>query len=114
MAARHQEAAMFIECDVEVAIKDRTLSSFADHDLKLWLQRAFKANSCYRIANFKSAEGKVVTAQIAINDRVVAEPEWRQIETEPPNPALLQGFVEKLFEGKGTLRFLSKPTLKPY
>lgn len=105
---------MFVECEVEVVIKDRTLSSFADHDLKLWLQRAFKANSCYRISNFKAGADRTVRALVALNARVLPEAQWSQVEVEPADTALLRKFIEQLFEAKGTLRCLSEPKLKPY
>jgi hypothetical protein len=103
---------MFVEAEVEVAITDKTVTSTEEYDLKLWLQRAFKANACYRISGFKAGAGKAFQATVAINTRVLAEADWKRLETAP-QPGVLRQFVEAMFAGKGTCRCLSDPRLKP-
>ena len=103
---------MFVEADVEVAITDKTFTSTEEYDLKLWLQRAFKANACYRISGFKAGAGRTFQATVAINARVLAEADWKRLEASG-KPGILRQFVETMFSGKGTCRCLADPKLKP-
>jgi hypothetical protein len=105
---------MYVEVEVEVAVSDPSLTSTDAHDLKLWLQRAFRDNSCYRIASFKPGpKPRSFKAQVAINTRVVPEAQWKPLE-EKADPGALAAFVQKMFSGKGTCRCSSPATLKPY
>jgi hypothetical protein len=102
---------MFVEADLEVTITDRSVTSKEEYDLKLWLQRAFKANACYRISGFKAGPGKAFKATVALNTRVLAEPDYQRVESGQ-EPALLRWFIETMFEGKGTVKIQGEPRLK--
>ena len=102
---------MFVEADVEVTITDRTFTSTEEYDRKLWLQRAFRSNACYRISGYKAGAGKVFQATVAINARVLAEPDWKRVEGGQ-EPALYRWLVESMWQAKGTLRILNEPRLK--
>jgi hypothetical protein len=103
---------MFVEGEVEVTIKDPMLSSTDDYDLKLWLQRAFKANSCYRILKLKHGPGKLIRAVVAINTRVLPESEWKRLEADPPDALLMAQFIERTFSGEGVCVVVGKPSMK--
>ena len=100
---------MFVEAEIEVTITDRTVTSKEEYDLKLWLQRAFKANACYRISGFKP--GKPFKATVALNTRVLAPADYERIEGGA-EPQLLRWFIETMFEGKGTIKIMGEPRLK--
>ena len=44
---------MCVEGEVEIKVKDRAAQSLDEHNMKLWVQRAFKEMSCYRISRFR-------------------------------------------------------------
>ena len=79
---------MFVEGEVEIKVKDRSTLGFDEHNMKLWVQRAFKELSCYRISSF-------------------------HIDPDPNDVGLLRSFIEKMFEGKGTCRCVGDVKLKP-
>ncbi len=103
---------MFVEGEVEIKVKDRSTLTFDDHNMKLWLQRAFKEMACYRIANFKMDPDRTVRAIVALKLSVLPEAERRLIESHPNDVGLLRSFIEKMFEGKGTCRAVGEPKLK--
>ncbi|MBI5543665.1 MAG: hypothetical protein HY901_07260 [Deltaproteobacteria bacterium] len=102
---------MFVEAEVEVAVTDKTLTSTDEYDLKLWLQRAFKLNACYRISGFKPGAKRSFRATVALNTRVLPEAEWKALEGDQ-SAAAMRRFVETSFTGKGTCRCVSEPNLK--
>jgi hypothetical protein len=103
---------MFVEAEVEIAITDKQLTSTDEYDLKLWLQRAFKSNACYRISGFKVATGpRTFRATVALNARVLPEVEWKALEASQ-DLKVMRRFLETCFAGKGTLRCISDPKLK--
>lgn len=104
---------MFVEAQVEVAITDKGFSSSEEHERKLWLQRSFKGNACYRISAYRPGAGRSFGATVALNTRVLAEPDWQRIESGQ-EPELMRWFVEAMFEGKGTLKLASEPVLKGF
>jgi len=101
---------MFVECEIEVAVTDRSFTGSDEHDLKLWVQRAFKANACYRISGFKKGPGKAFHVNVALNTRVLAEADWKRVESGQ-EPELMRWFLESMFEGKGTLKCIGEPKL---
>jgi len=102
---------MFVEAELEVTITDRTVTSKEEYDLKLWLQRAFKANACYRISGFKPGAGKSYSATVALNTRVLAPEDYQRVEGGN-EPQLLRWFIQTMFEGKGTIKIVGEPKLK--
>ncbi|HEY3449665.1 MAG TPA: hypothetical protein VGK67_25145 [Myxococcales bacterium] len=102
---------MYVEAPVEVTIADKTFTSSDPYDLKLWLQRAFKSNACYRISDFKAGPARTFKAVVAVNARILPEAEWKQLETGT-NPAAMRRFVETTFAGKGTLKCAADPKIK--
>ena len=102
---------MFAECEMEVTVKDKTLSATDDYTLKLWLQRSFKANCCYRISNFKLGEKATFRAVVALNTRVLADVDWRRLE-QGKDAVSLKSFMESMFEGKGVCRCIGQPQLR--
>lgn len=104
---------MFVEGEVEIRIKDKAASLLDEHELKLWVQRAFKDLSCYRISNFKRAEDKSVRAVVALKLSVLPDAEQKLIESRPSDIGMLRSFIEKMFEGKGTCRAVGDPKLRP-
>jgi len=104
---------MFVEGEVEIKVKDRTTLTFDDHSMKLWVQRAFKDLSCYRISNFRMDPDRTVHAIVALKIAGLPENERRLIETHTSDVGLLRSFIEKMFDGKGTCRALGEPKLKP-
>jgi len=102
---------MYVEVQVEVTIADKTFTSTDPYDLKLWLQRAFKSNSCYRISDFKAGPGRSFKAVVAINTRIAPEAQWKVLEAGQ-DPAAMRQFVEKSFAGKGTCRCQGIPKIK--
>ena len=103
---------MFVEGDIEVTVKDRAAPMDDDHEMKLWVQRSFKNLSCYRISNFKKESAKEIRATVAIKTTDLPENEREMIESRPNDAGLLRSFIEKMFEGKGTIRAVGHPTLK--
>lgn len=104
---------MFVEGEVEIRIKDKAAGLLDEHELKLWVQRAFKDLSCYRISNFKRAEDKSVRAVVALKLSVLPDAEQKLIESRPSDIGMLRSFIEKMFEGKGTCRAVGDPKLRP-
>lgn len=102
---------MFVEAEIEIAITDRTFTGSDEHDLKLWVQRSFKANACYRISGFKKVGGKTFQVTVALNTRVLAQPDWERVEGGQ-EPELMRWFLESMFEGKGNLKIVGEPRLK--
>jgi hypothetical protein len=102
---------MFVEGEVEVAVKDSSLTSSDDYDVKMWLQKGFASNACYRISKVKMT-GRTVRAVVALNTRVLPEAEWRRLESTPPDPLLMAQFLEKAFIGKGSCKSVGSPSLK--
>lgn len=103
---------MFVEGEVEIKVKDHTTRDLDDHEYKLWLQRSFKDMSCYRVSDFRKEGDKTVKATVAIKISELPEEERRIIESRPNDAALLRGFVDKMFNGKGTCRCMGEPKLK--
>lgn len=103
---------MFVEGDVEITIKDRAAVALGDHELKLWVQRAFKDLSCYRISNFRKDGNRAVHATVALKLSVLPDSERTLIETHANDKGLLRSFLERMFEGKGTCRAMGDPQLK--
>ncbi|MGC4115185.1 MAG: hypothetical protein QM765_11365 [Myxococcales bacterium] len=102
---------MYVEAQVEVTITDKTFTSTDPYDLKLWLQRGFKQNACYRISDFKAGPGRTFKAVVAINARILPEPQWKALETGT-NAAAMRQFVETTFAGKGTVKCSADPKIK--
>ena len=103
---------MFVEGEVEIKVKDRNAALLDDHDLKLWVQRGFKALSCYRISSFTKEPGFMVRAVVAIKTDELPPNERHLIETHPHDVGLLRSFIERMFDGKGTCRAVGDPQLK--
>lgn len=103
---------MFVEGNVEVKVKDRQALALDDHELKLWLQRSFKDMSCYRISNFRRNDPRNVSAMVALNISTLPDNERQLIESHPNDVGLLRSFLERMFEGKGTVRAVGDPQLK--
>src|SRR4051794_5486519 len=103
---------MFVEGEVEISIKDRTVVLHDDHERKLWIQGAFKDMSCYRISGLSEAgPNKVrVTVALKLNDR--PEEERERILRSRNNPMELRNFMERMFAGKGTIKCVSDPKIK--
>jgi len=102
---------MYVEAQVEVTITDKTVTSSDPYDLKLWLQRAFKSNACYRISDFKRGAGRTFQAVVAVNARILPEGQWQALETAQ-DPAAMRRFVETTFAGKGTCRCVGEPKIR--
>lgn len=102
---------MYVEATVEVTLTDKTITSNDPYDLKLWLQRGFKQNACYRVSDFKAGPARSFKAVVAINTRILPEAQWKQLETGT-NPAAMKQFVETTFGGKGTLKCSGDPKIK--
>ncbi|MCK5688511.1 hypothetical protein KAI87_04530 [Myxococcota bacterium] len=103
---------MFVEGEVEIKVKDRAALAFEDHEMKIWLQRAFKDMSCYRVSDFSREGGKMIHAVVAIKTDALPTNERTLIETRPNDVGALRSFIEKMFEGKGVCRALGDPKLK--
>lgn len=103
---------MFVEGEVEVKIKDRAAVGLDEHDLKLWLQRAFKDMSCYRISNFTKVEDRVIKAVVALKTDVLPENERKMLEAHGNDVGALRSYLERMFNGKGTCRALGEPKLR--
>jgi len=103
---------MFVEGEVEIKVKDRAAATMDDHDLKLWVQRAFKAMSCYRISSFSREQGGTLRAVVAIKTDELPATERHLIETHPHDVGLLRSFIERMFDGKGSCRAVGDPALK--
>ena len=103
---------MFVEGEVEIKVKDHQAFTLDDHDLKIWVQRAFKNMSCYRISSFKKEADRTLRAVVALKISDLPEAERHQIEGRPNDVPLLRAFLERMFEGKGTCRAVGEPSLK--
>ena len=104
---------MFVEGEVEIKVKDRATLSQDEHGMKLWLQRAFKDLSCYRVSNFRMDPDRTIHAVVAIKLSVLPPAEQQLIETHHKDVGLLRSFIEKMFDAKGTCRSLGEPKIKP-
>ncbi|MBN1962020.1 MAG: hypothetical protein JW841_13825 [Deltaproteobacteria bacterium] len=104
---------MFVEGEVEIQVKDRAAIGLDEHNMKLWVQRAFKEMSCYRISNFRIDADRTVRAVVALKLSVLPENERNLLETHANDLGLLRSFIEKMFEAKGTCRCIGEPKLKP-
>ena len=104
---------MFVEGEVEIKIKDKSATALDDHNLKLWVQRAFKDMSCYRISSFKrDDDAKTVRAIVALKIDGLPEAERKMIESRPNDIGMLRSFIEKMFEGRGSVRAIGDPKLR--
>ena len=103
---------MFVEGEVEIRVKDRGTQLLDDHDLKLWVQRSFKNMCCYRISNFKKEADKTVRAVVALKISELPELERKQIESRPTDVPLMRQFLERQFDGKGTIRAIGEPKFR--
>jgi len=104
---------MFVEGEVEIQVKDKSAAALDEHNLKLWVQRSFRDMSCYRISKFQVLPKQTLRAVVALKTDVLPEADRKVVETAAP-PGTLRTFMERMFEGKGTLRCVSEPVLKPY
>ncbi|MEZ4271388.1 MAG: hypothetical protein R3C68_08135 [Myxococcota bacterium] len=100
---------MFVEGDVEIKVKDRSVTGLDDHDFKLWVQRAFKDGCCYRISSFHKESDKIVRATVALNTSVLPPTERTMLEGHPNDVGSLRTFMERMFIGKGTCRCVGDP-----
>jgi hypothetical protein len=103
---------MFVEGEVEIKLKDRATAVLDEHELKLWVQRAFKNMACYRIQNFRKDSERVVRATVALKIAALPDNERQLIESHPHDVGLLRSFLERMFAGKGTCRAVGDPKLK--
>ena len=103
---------MFVEGEVEVKVKDRTAQSLDDHNLKIWLQQAFKDMRCYRISDFRREDTKTVRATVALKLDGLPANERQMIESHPNDVGLLRSFIERMFNGKGNIRGIGDPKLR--
>ena len=102
---------MFVEGRVEINVKDRMALALDDHELKPWIQQAFKDMSCYRISDFSREGGRVIQATVALKTDTLPAEEKEMLETNP-NPGTLRSFMERMFDGKGTCRCVGEPKLR--
>jgi hypothetical protein len=103
---------MFVEGEVEIQIKDRTVEEDDDYNVKVWIQRAFKDLSCYRISSFARTTPRMVKATVAIKTDTLPEAERKLIEGRGRDVGMLRTFIEKMFAGKGTCRAVGDPKLR--
>jgi hypothetical protein len=103
---------MFVEGEVEVKIKDRAAQALDEHNLKIWLQRAFKDMRCYRISDFNREDTRTLHAVVALKLDGLPDDERVMIETHPNDVGLLRSFIERMFEGKGQIRCVGDPKLR--
>jgi hypothetical protein len=104
---------MFVEGEVEIKVKDRSAMTLDDHELKLWIQSAFKDMSCYRISNLqRDASERTVRVVVALKIANLPDDERRMIETHPHDLGLLRSFMERMFGGKGVCRCIGEPKLR--
>jgi hypothetical protein len=103
---------MFVEGEVEIAIKDRTAVLSDDHDRKLWIQGAFKDMSCYRISGLAEVAANKYRATVALKLSDRPENERDHILRSRNNPMELRNFMERMFVGKGTIKCVSDPKIK--
>ncbi|MEO1482805.1 MAG: hypothetical protein AAFU77_11925 [Myxococcota bacterium] len=103
---------MFVEGEVEIRIKDKAAVGLDEHETKLWIQRSFKDMSCYRIASFNRQDDKTVRVTVALKISDLPESERTLIESRPDDVGMLRSFLEKMFDGKGTIRALGDPKLR--
>ncbi|MEL6338796.1 MAG: hypothetical protein AAFQ65_02745 [Myxococcota bacterium] len=103
---------MFVEGEVEIRIRDKSALGLDEHETKLWIQRSFKNMSCYRISSFNRQDDKTVRASVALKISDLPASERSLIESRPDDVGMLRSFIEKMFEGKGTIRALGDPKLR--
>ena len=103
---------MFVEGEVEIRIKDKAAIALDEHETKLWIQRAFKDMSCYRISSFNRQDEKTVRATVALKISDLPDSERSMIESRPNDVGMLRSFMEKMFDGKGTVRAIGDPKLR--
>ena len=103
---------MFVEGEVEIKIKDKAAIGLDEHETKLWIQRSFKDMSCYRISSFDRQTDKVVRATVALKISDLPEGERTMIESRSNDVGMLRSFMEKMFDGKGTIRAMGDPKLR--
>ncbi len=103
---------MFVEGTIEIKIKDRSALGLDDHQTKLWIQRSFKDMCCYRIASFERDTDKMVRATVALKTDVLPEGERQILESNANDSGTLRSFIEKMFEGKGTIRAIGDAKLR--
>ena len=103
---------MFVEGEVEIKIKDKTAIGLDEHETKLWIQRAFKNMSCYRISSFNRQDDKLVRVTVALKISDLPDGERSMIESRPNDVGMLRSFMEKMFDGKGTIRAIGDPKLR--
>lgn len=105
---------MFVEGEVEIHVKDRATVGLDAHEMKLWVQRAFRNVSCYRISEYSQVSSKVVRAVVAIKVSQAGEGERKTVEENPGDLGLLRAFIERMFDGKGRCRCVGDPTIKSH
>ena len=103
---------MFVEGEVEITIRDRSVSEEDDYAVKLWIQRAFKDMSCYRIQKFNRESPKKIKAVVALKTDVLPESERKMIEGHGRDIGMLRSFMEKMFVGKGSCKSIGDPKLR--
>jgi hypothetical protein len=103
---------MFVEGEVEIKVKDHTTRDLDAHDFKLWLQRSFSDMTCYRVSDFRREADKTVRATVALKISELPEEERRVLVSRPNDAALLRGFIERMFCGKGSCRCIGEPKLR--
>lgn len=102
---------MFVEGDVELQIKDKSILEEDDYQLKLWIQRAFKDMCCYRIANMEQLSSSKFKLTVALKTDVLPESERQMVESHGKDVGMLRTFIEKMFVGKGTCKAVGDPKL---
>mgnify|MGYP004220445969 CR=1 FL=1 len=105
------EGNTFIEGEVEITVRDRTAYGLDDHEMKLWVHRAFRELACYRISEFERIDDRKVRASVALKTTALPLDDQRLIQNRPNDHALLKTYVEKLFEAKGKIRLIREPKL---
>jgi hypothetical protein len=103
---------MFVEGEVEIKVKDRAAVGLDDHELKLWIQGAFKDMSCYRISRLQREADRTVRAVVALKIANLPDDERRMIQSNPKDVGLLRSFIERMFAGKGACRCTGEPQLR--
>lgn len=103
---------MFVEGEIEVKIRDKSAVGLDEHETKLWIQRAFRDMTCYRISSFTKQDDKTVRATVALKISDLPEDERKLIENRPDDIGMLRSFMEKMFEGRGTIRAIGDPKLR--
>ncbi len=105
------EGNTFIEGEIEITVRDRTAYGLDDHEMKLWVHRAFRELACYRISEFERVDDRKVRASVALKTSALPPDDQRLIQNRPNDHALLKTYVEELFEAKGKIRLIREPKL---